>query len=433
MDFGALLDRLMQVDPRLLWPFIVDVLKNPGTQPAAFAAVLGGIAILTLLLVMAVVLVSMSAGGDDEDEYYYEDDEEAPISVVPVVVEPEEPEEPEEPRTPMARWLFTTLWIAAFAAVWIVGGIVSERDAVCLSCHGSQPYHVARNNPKLKDPHRKVSCVACHEGGNAVTRVTTAVPLRGVHYVFGMLGRGTTAREYGTPVANRSCASCHKKALSGTIVNASQGVRMSHAEPLRAKAQCADCHATHKDTGVTDAVTVGMAPCLRCHNQQQASAKCEYCHTKDIALAVRSRGAVQPRVHSTVDWKCSSCHTDQTRCNRCHGTSMPHTEAFKNGGHAREAVLDIWLNNGQGCKRCHGPNHRPCQACHTGTFPAHGSPSWLKDHQAADPNQNGCDNCHGYRAWMAGRNFCEDCHPDISINGKSSAKRSAVTTTGGTP
>lgn len=420
---NGLLDKLLQADLRDVWPFVLGVLKDPGTDRTAFIAILGVFAIITLLVVLVLVLVFMSVPEDEEE--MLAEDEQAP-AVIPVVEEdafvPEtDAEAPDEkPVRRISPLLSGVIWAGIFAIVWMAGGVVSSRDVMCLSCHGDKPFHVVRaDNPKL-DPHSKVLCVDCHESPNVVVRITTAVPARAVHFLGGVTWE-KVARGYGTPVANKSCAGCHQTVLATTITDPVRGLRVSHVAPLKAKARCSECHATHADTGITNRFTVGMVPCLRCHDNTTASAKCEYCHTKDIAFAVSSRGVVQSQSHD-IAWDCSACHKDQTRCDNCHHLRMPHTQAFMNGGHARIAAEDIWFNNGNTCKRCHTAVRRPCANCHVGRFPSHGSPSWAKDHQAANPLSNGCDACHGYRAWIQGRNFCENCHPGIASS-KAGAKK----------
>jgi hypothetical protein len=284
---------------------------------------------------------------------------------------------------------------------------VSRRDAVCLSCHLDGGLHTTRLEDPERDPHSDVMCVSCHESSNNLVTLTVAVPVRAAHYVGGFIGK-RGGQEYGTPVRNAACSGCHESALVGTFENEARGIRISHAEPLESKALCSDCHAPHEGTGVTDGYTVGMETCLRCHDAQTASAKCDYCHTKDVGFAVAARSAVKPTTHVDIV-SCGGCHS-QKRCDSCHGIRMPHSAAFKNWGHARVAVEDIWYNDGRMCKRCHTDNRRPCARCHGSAFPAHPSKYMPKGHQTADPNSNGCDGCHNYNRWIAGRNFCGICH-----------------------
>ena len=112
--------------------------------------------------------------------------------------------------------------------------------------------------------------------------------------------------------------------------------------------------------------------------------------------------------NSKID--CGGCHSQET-CDACHGIRMPHTMAFMGASHARPAVEDLWYNGGRTCSRCHNANNRPCTKCHN-TMPSHGADYMPKGHQAADPYNNGCDNCHGKNAWIKGRNYCGLCHPE---------------------
>lgn len=405
------LEKLLELDYTEIWPFIVDTLRNAGNNPRAFALIIGLFSIITLLIVLVIVLVFMS-GSDDEDEYETEDGTvveyvPAPAAVRPVASEQAVEEEPGSRR--LKRALISFAWGAAFLAVLVAGGIVTRQDTMCLTCHQKALVHQQRLMKASTDPHKSVKCVECHESANLVVSVTAAVPARAWHF-GGAVMSGSFARGYGTPVANAACESCHKAEIIGTLVNKDRGIRISHKEPLEAKALCTDCHALRPNTGVVDRYTVGMDPCLRCHDGKRLSTECTYCHTRDVGYAAASRQVVEAKAHTTV-LDCGGCH-DQRTCDACHGMRMPHSRSFKFGGHARTAVEDIWFNGGKTCSRCHSATRRPCSKCHTGQFPSHGT-SFAKSHQTIDPINNGCDNCHGYNEWLHGRNFCQNCHPRI--------------------
>jgi len=415
MSFDEYINRILELDFKETYTFLSSVLRDPSSNITVFALLLGALTILVLLIILALVII-FSGGEEEYEEYDGEEDGETPtisgVAAQPVVatvpVAAEEPAAAPVARTPLAAAIAAAMWLAVIAAVWVGGGYVSGQDAICVSCHIDGSVHVARLQEPKSDPHSAVKCVYCHETSNVVESLTTAVPARAVHYVAAMVRESLTTG-YGVPVANRSCAGCHAKALVATTDNPVRGLRMSHAEPLEARALCSDCHEAHVDTGVVDRFITGMEPCMRCHDQEIASAECTVCHSKDVGNAVRSRSTMKPRAQ-VVDISCDGCHS-QDRCDACHGIRMPHTQEFKTAMHAREAVEDIWRNGGRACKRCHTPTRMPCSRCHKGTFPGHPPNYMPKGHQSADPFNNGCDTCHNSNAWIAGRNFCGLCHP----------------------
>lgn len=400
-----ILKRLLELDLGEAWVFIVDVVRNPATNVTAFALILAAITVVMLVVVLLLLLVFMSGSDEDEDE---EAREIAATPVAPVVaaeVVPLTPEQLRERR--VKRTIASLVWLLIFGVVWVVGGTVSRANTLCLSCHAGTIHVLAAQEETKGDPHGEVACVSCHETPNIVASVTTAVPGRAMHFVGGFV-RESYATGYGAPVANRSCAGCHEDILTGVFVNEERGVRVSHAEPLEARALCSDCHTPRPGTGVINRYTVGMDPCMRCHDQEVASAECSFCHTKDVGHAVQTAGTFKPQRHDQkID--CGGCH-DQRTCDACHGMRMPHSIDFMGAGHARAGVEDIWFNEGKLCSRCHTDTRRPCTKCHN-TMPSHGVDYMPEGHQSADPNNNGCDQCHGKNAWIVGRNYCGLCHP----------------------
>jgi len=403
-DFIA---KLLELDFRQAWIFLTDVMRSPATNVTAFALILAAITVVMLVVVLALLLVFMAGGDEEEDEDEYEQADVAQPVLAgvaePAVLAPLTPEELQRQR--VKRYIGGLVWALIFAVVWIIGGGVTREDTVCLSCH-VKIIHTARVEEAKSDPHAQTDCVSCHETPNFAASVTTAVPGRAIHFVGGFL-RPSYAVGYGTPVANSACRACHEDAVTGTYENRTRGIKVSHAEPLEARALCSDCHAPRPQTGVINRFTVGMDPCLRCHDNQVASAECSYCHTKDVGLAVQTRGDFKAKRHDQ-EIDCSGCH-DQKTCDNCHGMRMPHSAAFKGVGHARPAVEDLWYNGGRLCRRCHTETSRPCSKCHN-DMPSHGIDYMPKGHQSANPYSNGCDQCHGDRAWIVGRNYCGVCH-----------------------
>lgn len=409
---SSLISDLLEVDFGSLWAALVDVVRTPGQNPTAFALVLAAVTIAVVLVIMLLALSILSGDGDDDEDEYVEEAEYESERDGVVVSELHEPLPPEDPERRRARRVISTIaWTLVFAAVWVVGGYVSAEDTVCQSCHLTGGIHTVRVQDPDADPHGEVACVSCHESSSRLVTLTTRVPGRAVHFVVGYLNEAL-ATDYGTPVANATCARCHAQELTVTLEDSERGLRMLHVQPLEAKARCSDCHAPEKETGIINRFTVGMAPCLRCHDQKTASAECDYCHTKDVGVASRPRSVVRARTH-IANLDCGGCHSQES-CDACHGVRMPHTTEFMGTGHAREAVEDLWFNGGKTCKRCHTETRRPCTSCHrSAKFLSHG-PYMIKGHQTADPYNNGCDGCHGYLAWIVGRNFCANCHTEYA-------------------
>lgn len=402
-----LVGRLLEIDLQQVLVFLDDALRNPADNQKAFILIVSAITILFAIIVMSVVMTFLAVSDDeDEDEGASDGDWAEEAAVAPVGAA----DEPLQSRIPRAAW--NVIWFTLFAVVWLLTGTVTKDDAVCVSCHNNTELHAARTQAGMRsiaDPHRKVAdCVECHETSNAVAAVTTAVPWRVVHVALGVAVPGW-AGEYGAPVPNRACAGCHASAITSTSTDERRGIRMSHSEPLEAGALCTDCHKPSDVGGVISGFTVGMDPCMRCHDSIAVSAECSYCHVKDIGAAVQTTGEFKARSHAS-EMDCSGCHTDQSRCDSCHGIRMPHSTVFLGAGHAREGVKDIWFNGGRGCRRCHTENRRPCERCHGATFPGHPPSYMITAHAKADPYNNGCDGCHGAKAWVNGRNFCGNCH-----------------------
>ena len=239
--------------------------------------------------------------------------------------------------------------------------------------------------------------------------VTLMVVPRTIHFVTRMLKVGG-ADGYAQAVGSATCLGCHAATVKTTATAAAQGVRVSHKEPLAAGADCTDCHKVY--SGMVSSQTVGMTPCLKCHDGQTASAKCTACHIKDIATAAVPNPERPITGRDLIETpNCYACHKTQS-CDNCHGIRMPHTKEFELHGHARIAAMDIWFGSGgQKCFKCHTATRNPCTKCHLGMMPSHGAgPFWAKDHQYASPK--GCSvGCHGYMTGAGtSRTMCEFCH-----------------------
>jgi hypothetical protein len=245
-----------------------------------------------------------------------------------------------------------------------------------------------------------------------VARLTVNVMTRVEHVVLARVN-AFAASSFGTPIASDKCYSCHRKTMASTFVDTQLKIRVSHEEPLAAGAQCVDCHAL--SSGTVTAVTVGMSPCLRCHDGKKAKADCSVCHLGDPSQSIRPD--IDPAEMAAIQVpnpECGGCHKDMTKCNECHGIEMPHPSIFKAYGHARDGAIDVWENGQRTCKRCHYQGHNDCRqaGCHIDTFPGHPIPQWQRIHGLTSWSSSSITcSCHQWNPYdHNGMIFCEICH-----------------------
>lgn len=407
--------------------FVLDALRNPAADRRATLLVLAAILLVVAILALTVAIAIASrrerraqveaweaaaraeAWAEDDPRPWDDDlpDESEAVSVIAHSASGRPGDDDTAPaadasnRSRRGRGLTTAgIMVLVIAAAWSLLGFTSAQTPVCTSCHGEQPHGEAAQ----KDPHRGVACVACHEQGNAVVSATMNVPARVGHFVQGG-GKGRVA-PYGAS-ASSTCASCHSAVLKTTFTDRTRSLRVSHAEPLSAGAECRDCHRP-KSGLVVSADTAGMEPCLRCHDDRKASSACGTCHLKDPAASALGSKPRPRRIASRLvpNPRCDGCHATTT-CTKCHGIEMPHTVDFKRQGHARTAAIELWKGGTPNCSRCHYEGHRPCTQCHEAPFLAHGT-QFREGHKTAV--WGGKCTCHDYRSPVRGRNFCLVCH-----------------------
>ena len=378
---------------------IPDTLRNPAANPMQAAILLGIVLVLALIILISVFLVIMRPGRLDEEPLVEEEllsDEE---------IAQMEAEARAERR--VARLTLASIIVLVGVLVWVAAGITTSSADVCSSCHQNTSHAAA-----LDDPHKGVACVDCHEGGGRVARVTVNVFVR-VQHVVSARANTNNAKDFGSPAASDGCLSCHRHQIAGTRLDPQLKVKVSHKEFLAAGAQCVDCHVLK--SGVVSAATVGMSPCLRCHDGKVAKAECLECHVSDPSQAIRPDIAANAMSSAQVpNPQCTGCHKDMSTCNACHGISMPHSTEFKAYGHARAAAVAIWSNNLQMCQKCHYRGHNDClqEGCHIAPFPQH-SIAWAVVHRSStwSGSAQTCA-CHDWNEFdMNGMNFCQVCHP----------------------
>lgn len=282
--------------------------------------------------------------------------------------------------------------------------VITSTDDYCTqACHASSPSVQAAS----KLDHGR--CIECHQSPG-VSGAVGGVVDRGR-----MLVKAAQGVDPQTPsaVSSSACLRCHEKVLREPLVGA-RSVKVSHKEPVAAGMTCTSCH---PESGHSKRRTQSMTPCLTCHGNsaapkaRQASAECETCHvdgvdrdftpnSADSTATLGSGAVVYPVVAVGGSVPCGSCHDEKRECDSCHGTRLPHTEGFIDGGHARAGAFE----GKQACFKCHTENE--CSSgCHIG-FPGH-LEGWKEAHKKA-PRDSGCS-CHSQRSGRT-EPMCVICH-----------------------
>jgi hypothetical protein len=418
LQFQSLSDSLSRLAN--IFQTIPDLIRNPQANPLQAAILLSIVVVLLLIVLISVILMFVRPTSDEEIAQYerLEAGEEAEETGEHPAEAPVTVREVPSAAAGVGALAIWCLLLLAVGVVWVATGITSSSSDTCTSCH----VLTVHNKTIAFDPHKSVKCVECHESGGPAARVTVNVFTRVQHFVLARINPDA-ATGYGEPVASDACQRCHASQIAATYTDSTLGVRVSHAEPIAAGASCTDCHALQ--SGVVTADTVGMSPCLRCHDGKHVKSACSECHLGDPSRAIQPNIGTQLAAAQVPNPVCSGCHTDMTVCNNCHGLTMPHSPEFKAYGHALPASEAIWAGNLKLCTHCHYPGHNSCQqpGCHQGMFPSHGL-AWKKFHALAKwPssiwNSEACA-CHGWNpVKRQGKVFCQICHATKPKNAKS--------------
>ncbi len=282
--------------------------------------------------------------------------------------------------------------------------VVSGLDAVCAdTCHASNAAVLAA----VEGDHAShAACVECHEygqGGGVVG--ATAIRAQMVAVQLGL------ADDQGTisPVSSRACMRCHEL-MTGVVEASRANVRMDHSHPLDAGWNCVDCHGDVGHLEANGRVPVSMDECVVCHDGVTASSECDSCHTTDVALTgpdsvadtseVGGSGRYQYPAVQAANRDCGGCHQQETQCDPCHQTRMPHSERFISGFHASEAAFE----KKEQCWRCHVSTD--CQSCHAPFNTGH-TDDWKTQHTKYEWDA-GCG-CHA-REENIDTPICVFCH-----------------------
>lgn len=382
-----------------------DLWAAPGSNLGASLLFVAAVGILLLIFVVIgiVTIYSMTVDDDDddddEDEDYDDEERDQPrgdsSATTGAAIEDEQPEGPER----FPRWARGLVWLAFFAIALVAFDFIVGDSDVCISCHVEGPH--AREDT---DPHQAVTCVRCHEDRRGAAMLSSSAG-RGLH-VFSAAVNPAWSGGYGAVTA-RACDRCHKKQTRSTITIAEQEIRISHVEPLEGGAICTDCHLLNDDGEIAER-NRGMTPCLRCHDGKRAENECGHCHLGDTSAAIRDdeKEMVFSATILVPDHRCGGCHTDQSKCDKCHGLRMPHSLVFKERKHAKSAAF----RKKESCiKVCHTLNDcNGCHGFHPGQTVSGHAPNWTYKHGAGRSMQSACA-CHGPDD-APETPFCPLCH-----------------------
>lgn len=360
---------------------VKSILFEPSTNLAAAFVLYAAIVVVALILIVVLYSVIVLPSSTRLAKL--------PAGIAPAGAPETESAKTKRRRKAIRRTPPLVIVLIALAAVastyWMTG-----QDYVCIdACHAEAPAVASAD----KDVHRAQSCASCHEERLPLGAVdNTAQRLRmGVAFLADSEVGG------GVPVSGTRCLGCHEKVTRGVLTSKERYVRMSHAEPVDAGIACTECHgrAGHAATPVA----VSMNRCLPCHDDETASSACATCHVGDPG---RTRRAVSEIVYPQVEVSrkdCGGCHAQDT-CDACHGTRMPHPDAFIEGGHAKPAAFE----GKQSCFRCH--QEWECNDCHMPFATGHAA-NWKTEH-AKSPRDASCA-CHAPRNERT-TSFCVRCH-----------------------
>lgn len=355
---------------------LLQVVEEPTSNLTAAALLLATFALVVLIAIVATLLYAV--GGPQRPAERVRERERARRWTARGAATPG------RRRVPSA--VFGWAALALVAAALVSTQVITGSRAYCSeSCHHE-------GLPTAVDgAHGPIACVRCHEPGPAALAPGYLV-LRAGHALEAL---GIPSAAYPVPPASDGCAGCHAGGLAAVTASTTRGVRMSHAEPIEAGMSCGICH---PGIGHGTASPVPMSTCLPCHDGETAEASCGTCHVDDPgAQTAMAPDRIFEKVRLGPVEDCGGCH-DQRSCDACHGIRMPHTTAFKEGGHARDAAF----TRKRVCYRCHVETE-DCRRCH-GDFDAHGE-DFASTHRQV-PWGSACNGCHKGHAGS----FCDRCH-----------------------
>ncbi|NCO66737.1 cytochrome c3 family protein [Candidatus Aquicultor secundus] len=299
-----------------------------------------------------------------------------------------------------------SVFSVATIVVMVVLSTVSSHQLVCQSCHPMRAPAVELRTSS----HKGIGCLACHKKSNMM-----ALPIQKLEQLRMTFNYFSGSYKYPvrSEVGNDVCLECHGDVRRGLKVKFK--VMMSHAEVVDAGINCTECHPqiAHKGAAAKSGVSM-MEKCSSCHNDEEASSRCETCHQGDVWLGMKpstdwgiSHDKNWAKTHGARSlYICKACHYEKD-CNRCHST-VPHQEGWPYI-HGQQAE-----SNPDDCNICH-KEESFCRGCHKITMPH--PPSWLPLHkwEVDIAGRGTCLSCHI-------KKDCDRCHDkhsiDVEIMGK---------------
>lgn len=282
----------------------------------------------------------------------------------------------------------------------VVLSTVSSHQLVCQSCHPMK----APTTELRASSHKGIGCLACHKKSNMM-----ALPIQKLEQLrmtFNYFS-GNYKQPILSEVGNDICLECHSDVRRGLKIKFK--VMMSHAEVIDQGINCTECHQQVAHTsGALKSGTSMMEKCSGCHNDEEASSRCETCHQSNVWLGMTpsmdwgiSHDKNWPKTHGSRSlYICKTCHYEKD-CNRCHSV-VPHLEGWQyiHGQEAERKPDD--------CKICH-KEESFCRGCHKITMPH--PPSWLPIHKwEVDITGVGtCLSCHIEKD-------CDRCHENHKLD-----------------
>ncbi len=279
---------------------------------------------------------------------------------------------------------------------------VADRScAVCHKEHFGRSSRLVRFEPAtfdhrnagvvLRGAHARAECRDCH----TPARITDPA-------VRSFKGRAGALSGTWLGVATR-CASCHEEDDPHAGQFAGRGCeechgqeewestpRFSHEEAryrltgAHRGVECAGCHRAERAAGgavVTRWRPVAADGCVACHRSDDPhgpamSERCEDCHVTDGWSRMDVRGFEQRFDHAATGWPLRGAHAD-VACDVCH----------KEGSAGEDIRIVFAGRSAGGYPR---PRAEACASCH------------VDPHDGAF-EEEGCDSCHGDRAWTPSR------------------------------
>ncbi len=363
-----------------------------------------------------------------------------------------------EPNKRARLIIWAGVGVMGFAAFIIVAlGATSSYWFCANVCHVVQDDTIIAYN---RSSHNHISCIACHMPVNADPVTFLLHKANGLIELYQVVSGQAELPlnpedEVAKTMPSAQCTQCHSDNRQYTTT---PGIIMNHEAHAKNGVTCPTCHnrVAHKeDFKLTLAGNrkhedwMKMEACFRCHsldpnqkglNGLNAPGKCSTCHPANFELkpenhavanfvnpgpaamaALNATGSAEtsiPTGHpglykSKGPGYCYMCHDQQTFCNACHGTPMPHSEDFMTKSHGDTANKPGMRAK---CEMCHQQSTTKfCDKCHHGTQSAGWSydpkTPWQQQHPAAIAkagDTKSCMVCHKAE-------FCAACHTNNHV------------------